>query len=66
MPEITHTHNGTEYIAEYEVHGDTLIVRLPDGSMRETILRGLEPDSAAMTHLRFYAHNFKTKKNRSI
>lgn len=63
MPDIIYTHGGTDYIAEYEVHGDTLIVCLPDGSTRETILRGLKPDSAAMTHLRCYVHDLKTKKN---
>lgn len=54
MTEITLTKNGKSYCAEYEVFDDTLIVCLPDGSTRETGLRGLRPDSAAMLHLRAF------------
>lgn len=66
MTDITYTHYGIDYIAKYEVHGDTIVVCLPDGSMRETVLRGLAPNGAAMTHLRCYAHDLKNKKNPSI
>lgn len=54
MTEITHNENGTNYRAEYEVFDDTLVVYLPDGSTRETILRGLKSDIAAMHHLRAF------------
>jgi len=54
MTEITFTHDGTDYTAEYEVVDDMLIVSLPDGGIRETVLRGLAPGSAAMTHLRSF------------
>jgi hypothetical protein len=55
MTEITLTENGNEYHAEYEIFDDTLVVYLPDGSTRQTILRGLKPHLAAMTHLRTFA-----------
>lgn len=50
--EISFEHEGTMYTGTYSVHGDELIVYLPDGSQRETILRGLDPEMAALTHLR--------------
>ena len=43
-----------EYSASYEVFGDTLVVTLPDGSQRQSELRGLSAESAAKTHLRGY------------
>lgn len=54
MTEITFLHNGTDYRAEYEIFGETLVVYLPDGTARETVLCGLTPNSAAMTHLRAF------------
>ena len=54
MTDIRLMHNGIEYTAEYEVVGDTLLVHLADGSTRETELRGLNPFSAAMAHLRSF------------
>ena len=59
MTEITHNENGTSYRAEYEVFEETLVVYLPDGSTRETVLRGLKPNTAAMHHLRAYAQGQK-------
>ncbi|WP_323970789.1 hypothetical protein [Aeromonas hydrophila] len=50
---------GVEYSASYEVFGDTLVVTLPDGSLRKTELRGLSPTSAAKVHLRSYAYEAK-------
>ena len=51
MIEISVTHNDVTYLATYEVVGDTLVVSLPDGSIRHTELRGLHPESAAV-HLK--------------
>lgn len=64
MTEITFEYGGTTHIAEYEVIGDTLTVFLADGSTRETVLRGLNPESAAMTHLRSFAFAL-SKRNRN-
>ena len=47
--------NGKTYKAQYEVFDDDLVVYLPDGTTRETWLRGLIPKSAARTHLVSYA-----------
>lgn len=55
MTEITLTENGKDYRAEYEIFDDMLVVYLPDGSTKQTILRGLKPNLAAMTHLRSFA-----------
>lgn len=56
--EISFEHEGTTYTSTYSVHGDELIVYLPDGSQRATILRGLDPEMAALTHLRgFVLHS---------
>ena len=52
--EITVEHEGVTYSAEYSIFDDTLVVYLPDGTTRETELRGLKPDSAAKIHLRAY------------
>lgn len=61
MTEITFNYNGIDYRAEYEIFGDTLVAHLPDGTTRETSLRGLAPDSAAMTHLRAFVHSLSKK-----
>lgn len=53
--EISLEHEGKLYTAEYSVIGDTLTVYLPDGSLGSTELRGLNPESAAKTHLSSYA-----------
>lgn len=45
---------GVEYSASYEVFGDPLVVTLPDGSHRQSELRGLSAESAAKTHLKWY------------
>lgn len=56
--EISFEHEGTTYTGTYSVHGDELIVSLPDGSQRETTLRGLDAELAALTHLRgFVLHS---------
>ncbi len=63
MTEITFTYNGIDYRAEYEIFDDTLVVYLSDGTTRETVLRGLAPDSAAMTHLRAFAHGLSNRSD---
>jgi len=56
--EISFAHEGTMYTSTYYVQGDDLIVYLPDGSQRTTMLRGLDPEMAALTHLRgFVLHS---------
>lgn len=55
MNEISIDHNGITYTAEFEVNGDALTVYLPNGESRTTVLRGMEPESTAMPHLRSYA-----------
>lgn len=46
--------DGAEYSASYEVLGDTLVVTLPDGSQRETELRGANIEQSCRTHLNSY------------
>lgn len=56
--EISFEHEGTTYTGTYSVHGDELVVYLPDGSQRTTTLRGLDPKMAALIHLRgFVLHS---------
>lgn len=50
--EIIFEQEGTTYTSYYIVYGDDLVVYLPDGSQRTTALRGLDPQMAALTHLR--------------
>lgn len=58
--EISFEHGGVKYTSSYYVEGDELIVYLPDGSQRTTTLRGLDPETAALTHLRaFVLHSKK-------
>lgn len=58
--EIHFEHEGATYTGIYYVQGDELIVHLPDGSQRTTALRGLDPEMAALTHLRgFVLHSRK-------
>ncbi|KAB0532946.1 MULTISPECIES: hypothetical protein [Pseudomonas] len=58
--EISFEHEGTIYTCSYLVQGDDLIVYLPDGSQRETTLRGLGPETTALNHLRgFVLHSKK-------
>lgn len=52
--EISYEYNGTVTKAEYSVNDDTLSVYMPNGEVRTTELRGLDPEIAAMTHLRSY------------
>lgn len=59
--EITLKHEGETYSASYIQVGDELLTYLPDGSERRTMLRGLSPEHAAMTHLRGYIHSLKAK-----
>ncbi len=59
--EITLEHEGKIYSASYIQLGDELLTYLPDGSERRTILRGLNPEHAALTHLRGYIHALKTR-----
>lgn len=54
--EITIEHNGVTFKAEYLVIGDTLSVYLPNGEVRTTELRGLDPELAALPHLKSYAN----------
>ena len=54
MHEISLEINGILYAASYDVFDDTLNVTLPDGSQRQTELRGLKHETAALTHLRAY------------
>lgn len=54
---------GVTYEAEYDFVGDdSIIVYLPDGTTRETWLRGLDPESAAKVHLKAYAQTLRKKK----
>jgi hypothetical protein len=55
MNEISLEVNGILYEASYEICGETLVVTLPDGSQKQSELRGLKPEQAAKTHLRSYA-----------
>ncbi len=57
--EITIKHNNISVTASYLVIGDTLTVYLPDGSIRETQLRGLNCESAAKLQLRAYLKTHK-------
>ncbi len=59
--EVTLEHEGQIYSASYIQLGDELTVYLPDGSTRQTTLRGLNPDHAAETHLRGYLSALKCK-----
>ncbi|WP_448680580.1 hypothetical protein [Pseudomonas nicosulfuronedens] len=59
--EITLEHEGQTYSASYIQVGDELLTYLPDGSERRTILRGLNPEHAATTHLRAYISTLKRK-----
>lgn len=61
MNEISIDHNGITYTAEFEVNGDELTVHLPNGESRTTVLRGMEPESAARPHLRSYAKGVVAK-----
>lgn len=62
--EIKLEHEGIEYSAEYMVVDDTLTVFLPNGEQRVTILRGLDPVSAARTHLRAYINSSIANKKK--
>lgn len=57
--EVSLDQDGTTYTASYIQIGDELTVYLPDGSMRQTTLRGLKAKQAAETHLRGYIHGLK-------
>lgn len=58
--EISFDHAGVTYTGTYYVEGDELMVYLPDGSQRATTLRGLDPEMAALSHLRaFVLHSHK-------
>lgn len=57
MHEVKILSDGVEFVAMYETVDDTLRVRLPDGSTRETELRGLKAEQAALTHLRAYVQS---------
>ena len=52
--EVVLEHEGETYTASYSVSEDTLIVCLPDGSLRYTELRGLKAESSTLGHLRAY------------
>ena len=57
--EISFEHEGLIYTCTYSVHGDELVVYLPDDSLRTTDLRGLDPTMAALTHLRAFVRSRK-------
>ncbi|MBK5548547.1 hypothetical protein JFT85_27700 [Pseudomonas sp. TH04] len=57
--EISFNHGGVTHTGSYNVEGDELIVNLPDGSQRATTLRGLGPETAALTHLRAFVLHLK-------
>lgn len=59
--EVAFEYEGKIYSANFIVQGDNLVVYLPDGSQRETVLRGLDPELAAMTHLRGFVLHPKRK-----
>jgi hypothetical protein len=50
--EIGFEREGPKCTNHYIVQGDGLIVYLPDGSQRTTILSGLDLQMVALTHLR--------------
>ncbi len=59
--EVTLEHEGETYSASYIQCDDELTTYLPDGSTRQTTLRGLNPEHAAETHLRGYLSAVKRK-----
>lgn len=55
MDIIRYPYEGTTYEAEWDfVDDENIVVYLPNGP-KETWLRGLEPEAAAMAHLMAYA-----------
>lgn len=62
MHQITYEYEGIIYTAEYEVLEDELVIYLPDGMTRSTVLRGLTPDLAAMPHLISYVKSLAVNK----
>lgn len=63
--EITLEHEGVSYSAYFIQTGDELAVYLPDGAVRHTTLRGLNPEHAAATHLRSYITTLKRDSTKS-
>ncbi|WP_236187394.1 hypothetical protein [Pseudomonas protegens] len=60
--EISFEHEGATYTSRYIVQVDDLIVYLPDGGQRTTTLHCLDPEMAALTHLReFVLHSNKAR-----
>lgn len=59
--DVTLEHEGETYTASYIEIDDELLTYLPDGSERRTTLRGLNPEHAALTHLRSYISTLKRK-----
>ena len=57
MNEYSIPFNEQIHTAEYEIIDNTVIVYLPDGSIRETTLNKLKPETAVHTHLRSYVEN---------
>ncbi|EMK6841757.1 hypothetical protein ACV0LO_003273 [Vibrio cholerae] len=51
--------DGKQFLAEYAVFNDTLVIYFPDGSTSEVELRGLKVESTAKRYLR----NFINKSN---
>lgn len=62
MHQITYEYEGIIYTAEYEVLEDELVIYLPDGMTRSTVLRELTPDLAAMPHLISYVKSVAINK----
>lgn len=63
MQKISHEIGGVMYEASFEVFGDELVVYLPDGSTKQTTLRGMMPTLAAKPHLVSYAKSQQAKQS---
>ncbi len=63
--EITLEIDGVVYTASYIDLGDEIQVLLPDGTQRTTVLGNLNPESAAMSHLRGYVRALKRGQRQS-
>lgn len=59
---ITIEHKGVHYTATYDVFGDSITVYLPSGEKRTSELRGLNPEGAALHHLKAYVSSFSCKR----
>lgn len=60
--EITIEYKGVRYIATFSVFGDSITVYLPSGEPRTSELRGLNPEGAALHHLKAYVSSVSRKR----